>query len=253
MNLPQRIDFIINAFKWPAAFIALLATPLVCWSLIPLAARVAQSPWPLVPFAAGAAAFLIIWRRWLGKSRLGQFAITLEHESTHALFAALCCHRIVGFRATLESGGEVRYVGQGNWLITAAPYFFPTAALILFLLAYLLPFPGLPWRSFLLGVALAYHFVSTYRETHRDQLDLKQLGSLFCWMFLPAANLAAVGLLVSFAHDGTSGMSTWFSETARPIYWLSEELHSLTAEQTSSESEPHGPHGGANVESTYQN
>ena len=151
---------------------------------------------------------------------MGRFLITLEHESTHALFAILCWHRIVGFRASLGRGGHVRFTGRGNWLIAVAPYFFPTAALLLFLVAYFLPFPGLPWQSFLLGVALGYHIVSTIRETHHDQTDFKQLGMLFCWLFLPAANMAVVGLLIAFAHDGSQGIHDWLHNVLEPARWL---------------------------------
>lgn len=217
MTWPQRIDRVINTLKWPSAYLALVATPFLAWALLLLALRVAIEPLPLIPFAIGTIAWIVFWRRFLGKSRLGRFLITLEHESTHALFALLCLHRIVGFRASLGRGGEVRYTGKGNWLITAAPYFFPTAALLLFILAYFLPFPGLPWQGFLLGVALGYHIVSTYRETHRDQTDIKILGNTFCWMFLPAANLAVVGLLVSFAHDRPNGLAEWLSDINSPI------------------------------------
>jgi len=163
------------------------------------------------------AGFAVLWSRWLGKSKLGSFLITLEHELTHAMFALLTLHPIVGFRASLRRGGHVRFAGKGNWLIVSAPYFFPSAAILLFLLAYFLPFASLPWQSLLLGVALTYHVVSTLRETHRDQQDLGLLGNTFCWMFLPAANLAVMGLLVSFAHTGTDGLTQWLVDVRQPI------------------------------------
>ena len=101
----------------------------------------------LLPFAGGALAFALMWRRWLGRGRWGRFLIALEHESTHALFALLTFHPIVGFRASLGRGGEVRFIGRGNWLITAAPYFFPTAAVLLFVVAFFLP-ASLAWPVF---------------------------------------------------------------------------------------------------------
>ncbi len=224
ISWPMWWDRLINRLKWPAALLAALATPLLAWGMLQLLLRVVVEPLSLLPFVAGGVLFVLLWRRWLGRSRWGRFAITLEHESTHALFAILTGHRIVGFRASLGRGGEVRFTGGGNWLIVVAPYFFPTAALLLFLLAYLLPFPGLPWQSFLLGVALGYHIVSTYRETHKDQTDIQKLGITFCWLFLPAANLAVVGLLISFAHAGSAGLSRWASDTWVPtsaaITWL---------------------------------
>ena len=134
--------------------------------------------WNLVPFAFGGVLFVVLWRRWLRLSRIGRFLITVEHESTHALFALLTGHRILSFHASMGKGGQVRFEGGGNWLIVVAPYFFPTAALLTFVLAYLLPLQWLlPWSRLLLGAALAYHVVSTYRETHKDQTDIQQLGT----------------------------------------------------------------------------
>jgi hypothetical protein len=76
----------------------------------------------------------------------------------------------------------------------------------------------------LLGIALGYHFVSTYRETHREQTDLKVLGSMFSWMFLPAANLLMVGFLIAFAHNGMDGVKEWLADSRQPfdaiLAWL---------------------------------
>lgn len=215
-------DRLINPLKWPAALLSAAVTPLLAWGLLRLLIRVIRSPWNLVPFAIGGALFVVVWRRWLRFSRIGRFLITFEHESTHALFALATGHRILSFHASMGTGGQVRFQGGGNWLIVVAPYFFPTAALMLFALAYLMPFQGLlPWSRLLLGTALAYHIVSTYRETHKDQTDIQQLGMTFCWLFLPAANLAVVGLLISFAHAGSEGLSQWLADMNVPLqlFW----------------------------------
>lgn len=216
--LAGRIDWLIGRLKWPAAILAFLATPLILWSLGCLAFRLISAPtFSLIPFLGGAVAFGVLWNRWLGKSRVGSLLITLEHELTHALFAVLTFHPIVGFRASIRRGGHVRFAGKGNWMIVAAPYFFPSAAIALFLMAYFLPFASLPWQSLLLGVATTYHVLSTLRETHDDQQDLHLLGKPFCWLFLPAANLAVLGLLISFAHSGPEGVSHLLSGIRQPV------------------------------------
>ena len=212
-----RIDQAIEWMKWPVAFVALCGLPLFAWGLLRLIGHVLVHPMGVLPLAIGAFGFILLWRRWLDNSRFGQWLITLEHELTHAIFAWLTGHRIVGFRATLGRGGEVRFVGRGNWLITLAPYFFPTAALALLLLAYLMPISFLPWRGFFLGIALGFHIVSTYRETHRDQSDLKSVGSKFCWMFLPTANLAVLGLLIAWAHGGSANLQVWLHHVRAPV------------------------------------
>ncbi|QDV24087.1 M50 family metallopeptidase [Aureliella helgolandensis] len=229
MSWPDRIDQLLRRLKWPAAWLSLASTPLLVWGLLKLLLRILPSPLGLLPFVLGTVGFIVVWRRFLRTSRMGRFAMTLEHESTHALFALLCMHRIVGFRASVGRGGEVRFTGKGNWLITAAPYFFPTAAILLFLIAYVLPFPGLPWQSFLLGVALGYHVVSTYRETTRDQPDIQQLGTKFCWMFLPAANLAVVSLLIAFAYGRASEMNQWLSDLSQPVRLLISSMWRLAS------------------------
>ncbi|HBE68990.1 MAG TPA: hypothetical protein DDW52_12650 [Planctomycetaceae bacterium] len=227
MNLPDRIDKLLTALKWPAALLSCLLLIPLTWSVAKLGVRVVFDPIPLLPMALGTAAFVFLWRRYLGQSRFGRLFMIFEHELTHALFAVATLHRIVGFRASVGRGGEVRFAGTGNWLITVAPYFFPTVALLLFLLAYLMPLAAFPWQRFLLGVALGYHVVSTYRETHRDQTDITRLGSTFCWLFLPAANVAVVGLLVAFAHDPSSGIGNWFGDIIAPLRWTWARVETL--------------------------
>ncbi len=216
-------DRMINPLKWPAALLSAALTPLLGWGLLLLVVRILRAPLNIVPFAIGGILFIVLWRRWLRTSRIGRFLVTVEHEATHALFALLTGHLILSFHASMGKGGQVSIEGRGNWLIVVAPYFFPTAALLLFVLAFLLPLQGLlPWSGMMLGMALAYHIVSTVRETHKDQTDIQQLGPLFCWLFLPAANLAVVGLLLSFAHAGSGGLRQWLADVAEPLRqaWL---------------------------------
>lgn len=212
-----RIDDAVEWLKWPVAVLALCALPLFAYGLLRLAGHVISEPLAMLPLAAGLFGFVLIWRRWLDNSRIGRWMITLEHELTHALFAWATGHRIVAIRASLGRGGDVRFVGRGNWMITLAPYFFPTAALALLLLAYLMPISILPWRGLFLGFALGFHLVSTYRETHRDQSDLQNVGPKFCWMVLPTANLAVLGLLIAWAHGGWSDVRLWMAYVRAPI------------------------------------
>jgi len=218
-----RIDQVVEAVKWPVAFIALLTLPLFAWGLLRLMLHVLSRPLGVMPLVAGTLGFIFLWRRWLDHSRIGRWMITLEHELTHAIFAWATGHRIVAFRASVGRGGEVRFLGRGNWLITIAPYFFPTAALTLLLIAYLMPISFLPWHGFFLGIALGFHLASTYRETHRDQSDLQLVGGRFCWMFLPTANLAVLGLLVAWVHGGSADVGVWLNHVRAPVAALADQ------------------------------
>ena len=153
---------------------------------------------------------------------LGFFA-TLEHELTHALFAWATFHRVIGFRATLRSGGHIRYVGRGNWLIAVAPYFFPTISLLVNVVLSWLPGRHLVLGSAVLGVTVAYHALSTWSETHRHQSDLREAGMLFCLLFLTAANARVFGLLLSYA-GGLRSLTAHLDHVGGPTWsffrWL---------------------------------
>ena len=152
----------------------------------------------------------LLWWWYIRHSRI-TFLQTLEHELTHGLFALLTLHRIIRLRAALTGGGHIEFVGKGNWLITAAPYFFPTVCVFLLPICALVPGLTAWWGDILLGVAFAYHVTSTLRETHPGQSDLKQLGWLFCLAFLPTANLLSLGSLLSFVHGGTESLWQFLS------------------------------------------
>ena len=72
---------------------------------------------------------------------------TIAHELTHTLFAFLTLHLVKRVRLNPDgSGGSMAFSGQGNWLITLAPYFFPLFAFLYMLI--------MPW---LLQISDNYH------------------------------------------------------------------------------------------------
>ena len=94
------------------------------------------------------------------------------------------------------------FEGQGNWLIHVAPYYFPTLAIPVVIYLYACAGTAPQWVDALLGATVAYHITSTWRETHWEQSDLQEIGFFFAFSFLPAANLAWLGALLAFVHDG---------------------------------------------------
>ena len=146
----------------------------------------------------GMGAYIVVWQVFFKNIGNGWFA-TLEHEFTHIFFALITFHKITGLKATFSKGGHMNYsgVGGGNWLITISPYFFPTFSAVVLGLMYLSKSQFNVFFLGLLGFSMVYHIHSTYRETHYGQSDLKEVGFLYAWIFLPSANLLVFVMLLS--------------------------------------------------------
>jgi hypothetical protein len=207
-RMSDRIDVGFVWLKWPFAVLSIvLLVPAIeaCFAVLIGCVR---EPRPILPFVGGVGVYLLLWL-WLIRWWRTTFFSTLEHELTHSLFAVLTFHKVVGLRTSWSQGGHMRFVGRGNWLITLAPYFFPTICWALMLFYWLVPV--IPWEiaHALNGAAFAYHVTSTMRETHAGQSDLQRAGFLYCFAVLPTANLLCNGLVVAFAYSGPSGVVTF--------------------------------------------
>ncbi len=220
LSLSEALDKSIEAVKWPAAVLSVLSLPVSCYGFVQVLGRCVTQPVDLWPVALGAIACMLAWKRFRWFAQAARRLIVWEHEFTHAIFAWLTGHKILRQEWNLKEGGRIEFVGSGNWLITVAPYFFPTSAFLLLFPALLMPFNFLPWHQLALGVALGFHLVSTWIETHRDQSDLKKIGWLFSWLFLPTANVISVSLLLAYAEDGFDGMGQYFVDGWEWLKWL---------------------------------
>ena len=205
--ISSMIDSLLAAAKWPVAFLAVL--------VLPFAVIEADLPflWTTLlgegkPFLYGFVPCLVLSFFAVGWFRDGFFS-TFEHELTHAVFAWLCFHKVTRFEASVgrkrssdlenENYLGVVHLTGSNWLISIAPYFSPTLLLPFYLVALLNPPPVF---LVLAGMICAYHITSTYRETGLHQTDLKRVGYLFTFMFLPAANLIIyVASIYFFVYD----------------------------------------------------
>jgi len=222
------VDLWLNRLKWPVAFLAVLWTPLLCWAWVLLGYRIAGQPFSSLFFGAGFVLFFMAWKSILRYRSVWRWLMRAEHEATHLLFAALTAHPIIGWRdhlhqrrETSESSKEsVHFIGEGNWLIQVAPYFFPTAAGILWFTALFIPLGFLGWTTIALGFATGFHVTSTILEIRADRDELGHLRWRFCWMFLPAANLLLLGCLLTFAQEGFSGIFHFLSDSWQPIRQL---------------------------------
>lgn len=215
---------VVNFLKWPTAllFVCLLPVLLVVtWQSL---ANSASLDLLHSPFSWGFCGYLLL-AFFMNKKNPNNFISTFEHELTHALFALLFLNKIESFTATAKTGGQLRWRGQENWLITIAPYFFPTFTAILLL--FLALGKSTWWYLILLGISVAYHVESTYHETHRKQTDLKQVGFIFATLFLIPANLITYLSIFYFFQSGWSGFPLLFNDilaTTQSLASLFENL-----------------------------
>src|SRR3954466_13692813 len=110
--IARAVDSLLGWLKWPVGVVAFVFLPGLVYALYVVLRGIGAAPGHIVPFALGAAAYTVVFVG-LARKRVG-FWTVVEHELTHAVFAWLTCHRVVGF-AAMRSGGHVRYVGRGNW------------------------------------------------------------------------------------------------------------------------------------------
>ncbi|HIF35026.1 MAG TPA: hypothetical protein EYG57_09020 [Planctomycetes bacterium] len=196
------LDRLIEFSKWPTGLVCLLMLPTTVWASFLLILKIVRPTPEFIAFSLGVVTYVVV-ARWLERIRIfGTFFSTLEHELTHGLVATLTFHRVLSIRSTWRSGGHITIEGQGNWWITLSPYFLPTVSLLLLPMIVISPWP-VRWGVLgLQGVSWAYHVWSTIRETHRHQSDIKKVGWLFAFIFLPTANLVTMMGVLAFASDG---------------------------------------------------
>jgi hypothetical protein len=257
-RLYHRIDWWIEYLKWPVAIVAVLWTPLLIWAWLLLSYRVIEQPFASIWFASGVILFFVAWKSILRYRSVWRWLMRSEHEATHLLFAALTGHPIISWQPKTTSehrdsvppanvtskrkpkagsknfeNQPVQFLGEGNWLIQIAPYFFPTAAGILWFAAIFIPLGFLGWTTIALGLATGFHVTSTVLELRSDRDELQQLGWRFCWMFLPAANLLLLGCLLSFSQEGFSGIIRFIGDSWDPIYQVISYLRPQTGQSSS--------------------
>ena len=136
----------------------------------------------------------------------------LGHEFTHSLFAFLTFHKVKKVEVKADdTGGSMQFEGQGNWLIVAAPYFFPFFCVVyIIVVSIVMLFLKIGFlHNLMLGYFVGYYIDTVFSQLHNEQTDLKKLGALFCLMFLPAANLWVFGNLLAYNIRGFNGFGVY--------------------------------------------
>ncbi|MDD4556388.1 MAG: M50 family metallopeptidase [Alphaproteobacteria bacterium] len=208
------LDKIIELFKWPMAIISLLSIPALLETFSPLYFNF--KTWKYV--AMGGGFFIFFISRTMADSSIKTSMQITAHELTHAFFALITFHKVKHIKVAEDnSGGQIAFEGEGNWLITIAPYFFP-------LLAFGYAIATTVYQSFFevsnsisliingfLGYFMGYHIDTVVSQIHEKQTDLPKVSYKFCFMFLPGANLWAIGSILAFNSLGWKGIGVYYN------------------------------------------
>jgi hypothetical protein len=201
--MAKILDKIINLLKWPIAFYMLYSLPALFSSL---------DYFNFASFrylALGAGFFMYFIARTISDSSVKTSMQIVAHELTHSFFALITFHKVKHIRLDPEgSGGEMGFVGEGNWLIVITPYFFPLFGFFYMIIMSYLPesivFNGV------LGYFLGYHMDTVGSQIHDKQTDLPKVSYKFCWMFLPGANFWIIGSFLAYNSKGWEGVKIYF-------------------------------------------
>jgi len=166
-------------------------------------------------FAIGAAVFvpfLFIARRLFGS--LWSWIETFEHELTHLVVGLFFLKIPVSFRVSAHSGGEVKHIGRGStgqtW-ITLAPYFLPTASIVVVIVASIFGIAS-NYALAALGWTTAFHLVTSWAETSFRQPDLKKAGIVKTLLILPLMNIICYGAVLAFVAGGGKGFANFWKQ-----------------------------------------
>ena len=219
--ISKRIDRLVEWTKWPAAFLAVLTFPLTFYAWWLLFFQVQTYPGYAMMFAIGVGLFVFLARTTLAQTAFVRRFVELERDLTQSVLAFAMLHPVIGYGANQNKGSRVRWLGRGNWIMLAAPYFVPTATILLWLVSLIL-FQSL--RSLVLGLGISYHVTAVAIQCRTGTSEIRRLGRRFCWMFLPAMNFLVAGLVAAYALNGFSGMGDFFYDWMGPprmlLNWL---------------------------------
>ena len=199
-------DKLIELFKWPVALYMLFSLPAYIQSMN-------YFPFFTLRYICLIAGFFCFFISWgmMDKEMKSTMEVS-AHEMTHAFFALLTFHKIKSLRVNPDnSGGEMAFEGTGHWLIVIAPYLFPLFGFIaMLIIGFLFDLKGSETSNYIvngiLGFFIGYHLDTVGSQIHEKQTDLPKVSYKFCIMFLPSANLWALGSMLAFNSKGWDGV-----------------------------------------------
>jgi hypothetical protein len=208
-TFPQRIDRFVQSTKWIAAGLGTLLFPFILHAVGLRIRKLAEFPVFSSMFFAGAALVVFLCRTDIVHGAWVREAIAVERKLTQWLISRV-----------LMAPRE-RWLGKGNWVILASPFFLPIASIVMWLMSWIMP---APLRCFVLGVGVAYHVASVIIQWQMGTRETRRLGPWFAALFLIPANLFVIGAGYGFAMDGFSGLFRFVGDVFRPMWSVVQRM-----------------------------
>jgi len=143
--------------------------------------------------------------------RQSSFIAILKHELCHNLFALLTFRKPMALHVTAGKGGEFQHQGKTNFLMLLAPYFFPLLSSVMLLVSLL----DIGARSLffgLLGATVGFDLLTSLKDIHLKQTDLRKYGLFFSWCFILLAILIFYGMIIAYVTGGYNASGNYFIE-----------------------------------------
>jgi hypothetical protein len=216
MALAERVDRLVQSTKWIAAGIAAVLSPFILHAIGVWIRRIGQYPLYASLFASGAAVVLVLCCTDVVHSRWIRHLIAAERGLTQSLLSVLMLYPVSRMMKPFDAiHPHSRWLGKGNWVILASPYFLPAASIVLWCVSWFI-FPA-PLRSFVIGVGVAYHVAAVILQWKHGTSEFRRLGQKFTVLFLIPANLMVIGAGFAFALDGFRGLVTFVNDIFSPL------------------------------------
>jgi hypothetical protein len=199
----------VHSTKWIAASFAALLFPFVLHAVGLRIRQLAEFPGYSVMFLAGAGLVVVLCRTDTVHSSWVRSAISLERKWTQGLISRLL------LAPPARRPGD-HWLGKGNWVILASPYFLPIASILMWMASGLLLPASL--RSFVIGIGVAYHVASVVIQWRFGTRESRRLGIWFGILFLIPANLMVIGAGYGFALGGFGGLFQFFKDVFQPLW-----------------------------------
>ena len=205
--------------------------PLTVYAWVRLVYKFQTYPAYSFLFGLGVFLFILLARTTIAQSTFATRIIELERDLTQFVLAWAMLHPVVGYGKNDKKGSRIRWLGRGNWIMLAAPYFLPTSTVALWLVSLIL-FQS--FRCLILGFGISYHLAAVLIQYRAGTSELRRLGRKFCWMFLPAINFLVAGCVAAFALNGLTSIGDflydWISLPQLIINWLWTQLNGNTVQ-----------------------